>query len=116
MNGSVRVCFQHRWGIFKAMQRWAMRAAQWLSVLWATLFLSVSLLHPLTHNPLDSHHNNCLVCVLQKTPSPQPPALCEAIQSLATHWDDQLPPLAREVIAFSSDSVIQPLIPRAPPA
>ncbi|MCX7925289.1 MAG: hypothetical protein N2554_05700 [Fimbriimonadales bacterium] len=97
------------------MRRWAIRTAQLLSVLWATLFLSVSLLHPLTHNPLQAHHGDCLACVLQKTPAPKPPALHDALHAPVIYWGDQqtLPNLS---VSFTpDDSDVQPLIPRAPP-
>jgi hypothetical protein len=55
------------------MRRWAIRVAQLLSLLWATLFLTANLLHPLTHNPLQHDGSDCLVCVLHKTASAEPP-------------------------------------------
>lgn len=93
-----------------------MQAAQWLSVLWATLFLTVSLLHPLTHNPLQHHSGDCLVCVLQQTHSPQPPALHTMLQSLTERWGACETPLLSDANADYSQPALQPRIPRAPPA
>lgn len=99
-----------------AMRRWAIRAAQWLSLLWATMFLSVSLLHPLTHNPSQAHHGDCLACVLQKTPAPEPPTLHNALHSLVVYWSDQQLLLNTDIRIHHDDSAVQPLVPRAPPA
>ncbi|MCS6920128.1 MAG: hypothetical protein NZM28_10185 [Fimbriimonadales bacterium] len=98
------------------MRRWAIQAAQLLSVLWATLFLTVSLLHPLTHNPLQHHGGDCLVCVLQKTPSPQPPALQTELRSLTERWRASEPLAVRDADANYHQPALQPRIPRAPPA
>ncbi|MCX7992094.1 MAG: hypothetical protein N2651_00335 [Fimbriimonadales bacterium] len=99
------------------MQRWAVRGAQWLSVVWATFFLLVSLLHPLTHNPLQHHSSDCFVCVLQKTHSPEPPTLHDALQSLrSVHWQQSPQLLVRDACLARKSTAFQPLIPRAPPA
>ncbi len=98
-----------------AMRRWAFRAAQWLSVLWAALFLTASVLHPLTHDPLQAHGSDCLVCVLQKTPASEPLTALPTLCASAIAWDSLQPllnpetPLPHDTLAF------QPRIPRAPP-
>ncbi len=96
------------------MQRWAVRAARWLSLIWATLFLSASLMHPLTHSPIHGSGGDCLVCTLQKNPAPEPialPALLQPINNPTT--DLTIPPhLERAHDTF----LIQIKTPRAPPA
>ncbi|OYT68765.1 MAG: hypothetical protein CFK49_10880 [Armatimonadetes bacterium JP3_11] len=98
------------------MARWAIRTAQLLSVLWATLFLAVSLLHPLAHNPMQHDGSDCLVCVLQQTHSPQPtPTLSEAL-SLPEQWRESATLLVRDTTAHRAYFALEPSIPRAPPA
>ncbi|MFN4032706.1 MAG: hypothetical protein ACK4ME_03650 [Fimbriimonadales bacterium] len=98
------------------MRRWMVHAAQYVSVLWATLFLTVCLLHPLTHDPLQAHGSDCLVCVLQKTPAPEPIALQRLLSALKSLWGDAQLLLTPYRYPCSSASVPQPRIPRAPPA
>lgn len=98
------------------MRRWAIRAAQWLSWLWATMFLSVSLLHPLTHNPLQHDTSDCFVCVLQKTPAPEPPTLHTTLHTPTDAWSAELPRWHHLELFYTTNASLQPLIPRAPPA
>ena len=96
------------------MRRWAICVAQLLSLLWATLFLTVNLLHPLTHNPLQHDGSDCLVCVLHKTASAKPP-------TAQLTWRVTLPtgaPIAlpAEPTAHPAAIASRPQIPRAPPA
>lgn len=96
------------------MRRWAICVAQLLSVLWATLFLTANLLHPLTHNPLQHDGSDCLVCVLHKTASAAPPTALPAWQPTqfvgepVAHTPAPAAPLA--------PAHYRPQIPRAPPA
>ncbi len=99
-----------------AMRRWAMQAVQLLSVLWATLFLTVSLLHPLTHNPLQHHSGDCLVCTLQQTHSPLPLALHTLLQPPTECWGACKTLAVEDADTDDSRPARQPLIPRAPPA
>ncbi|MCS7300899.1 MAG: hypothetical protein NZ556_05020 [Fimbriimonadales bacterium] len=98
------------------MRRWAIHAAHLVSLLWATVFLSVSLLHPLTHNPLQHDGGDCFACVLHKTPTTPPPALHDLLQSLTKRWEASLSLHAIEADAHSRSPALQPRIPRAPPA
>jgi hypothetical protein len=97
------------------MRRWAIRVAQLLSLLWATLFLTANLLHPLTHNPLQHDGSDCLVCVLHKTASAEPP-------KAHTHNPHDAPAHGRvnsssfEPTASLERIASRPQIPRAPPA
>ncbi|MDW8052829.1 MAG: hypothetical protein RMJ83_10180 [Armatimonadota bacterium] len=98
------------------MRRWAVRIAPLLSVLWVALFLTANLLHPLAHNPLESHDSDCFVCVLQKTPAPQPPAHSETLQALTDSWSAWRPSLPQNAPPAYNEPALLPLIPRAPPA
>ncbi len=96
------------------MQRWAIRVAQLLSVLWATLFLTANLLHPLTHSPLQHDGGDCLVCVLHKTASDAPNASITAWRAAPLVSEClTLPPLPSSSHASRE---FRPQIPRAPPA
>jgi len=97
------------------MRRWAIRVAQILSLLWATMFLTANLLHPLTHSPLQHDGSDCLACMLHKTASATPP---EALAPIHT-----TPLSIGEPIIFSFEPTAsleriasRPQIPRAPPA
>lgn len=98
------------------MPRWAIRTAQLLSVLWATLFLSVSLLHPLAHNPTQHDGGDCLVCVLQQTPSSQPTTSLGVLLSLPERWSESEPLLVHDATNRRAYCALEPSIPRAPPA
>ncbi|GIV08706.1 MAG: hypothetical protein KatS3mg019_0797 [Fimbriimonadales bacterium] len=98
------------------MARWAIRTAQLLSVLWATLFLTVSLLHPLAHNPMQHDGSDCLVCVLQQTHSPQPTTPLGVLRSLPPHWSESEPLLVYDTTKHCAYFALEPSIPRAPPA
>jgi len=96
------------------MRRWAICVAQLLSLLWATLFLTVNLLHPLTHNPLQHDGSDCLMCVLHKTASAEPPTAIPAWQPTQLVGE---PVAHTPAPAASLESVhYRPQIPRAPPA
>ena len=96
------------------MRRWAIRVAQLLSLLWATLFLTASLLHPLTHSPLQHDGSDCLACVLHKTASAAPPMALPAWQPTQLVGE----PVAHVAVPAASLESVQyrPKIPRAPPA
>ncbi|GIV06357.1 MAG: hypothetical protein KatS3mg016_1932 [Fimbriimonadales bacterium] len=98
------------------MPRWAIRMAQLLSMLWATLFLSVSLLHPLVHNAMQHDGGDCLVCVLQQTPSSQPTTSVGVLRSLSEHWSESEPLLVYDTTKHRAHFALEPSIPRAPPA
>ncbi|MDM7460763.1 MAG: hypothetical protein P3X24_003820 [bacterium] len=97
------------------MRRWAVQAAQFLSVLWAAVFLTVCLLHPLTHEPLQAHESDCLVCVLQKTPAPEPLTALPTLCVCALAWDNLQPLLIPEIPLPQGALACLPRIPRAPP-
>jgi hypothetical protein len=108
--------FQYTLGYTKsAMRRWAIRVAQLLSLLWATLFLAASLLHPLTHSPLQHDGSDCLVCVLHKTASAKPPTAHDAIHATPLQIGEPIP-LPFEPTASLERIASRPQIPRAPPA
>jgi hypothetical protein len=95
------------------MRRWAIRAAQLMSMLWATLFLTANLLHPLTHSPLQHDGSDCLACVLQKT-------RVDAPETPLANWRPAQ--TVGEPVLLPSESIAQylsitslPLVPRAPP-
>jgi hypothetical protein len=95
------------------MRRWAIRVAQLVSMLWATLFLTANLLHPLTHSPLQHDGSDCLVCVLQKT-------RIEAPETPLAHWRPAQTVgepvlLPSELVALYLSITSLPLVPRAPP-
>jgi hypothetical protein len=96
------------------MRRWAIRVAQLLSLLWATLFLTANLLHPLTHNPLQHDGSDCLVCVLHQTASAEPPTALAAWRPLQAVGEPVLLPSESVALYLSTTSL--PLVPRAPPA
>ena len=97
------------------MRRWAIRAAQLMSLLWATLFLTVSLLHPLMHNSLQHDGGDCLVCVLHKTASAEPPKAHATIHTTPLGIGESIP-LPGEPTASLRRIASRPQIPRAPPA
>lgn len=108
---------QYTLGVYcKGMPRWAIRTAQLLSVLWATLFLAVSLLHPLAHNPMQHDGGDCLVCVLQQTHSSQPTAPLGVLRSLPERWSESAPLHVHDTTKHHSYFALDPSIPRAPPA
>ena len=96
------------------MRRWAICVAQLLSLLWATLFLTANLLHPLTHNPLQHDGSDCLVCVLHQTASAEPPMALTAWRPLQAVGEPT--PLPLEPAALHASITSRPQIPRAPPA
>lgn len=91
-----------------------MGAAQLLSILWATLFLTANLLHPLTHNPLHQEGGDCLVCVLHQTAAAEPPAV-HAGGHIAPSMGQPIT-LRWVPIASHESLTARPQIPRAPPA
>lgn len=97
------------------MRRWAICVAQLLSMLWATLFLTANLLHPLTHSPLQHDGGDCLVCVLHKTASAESPKAPAAIHAIPLRIGE-LVPLPAEPTASPKRIASRPQIPRAPPA
>ena len=97
------------------MRRWAIRVAQLLSLLWATLFLTANLLHPLTHNPLQHDGSDCLVCVLHKTASAEPPKAHTTTHTTPLRMGEPIP-LPLEPTASLERIASRPQIPRAPPA
>ena len=97
------------------MRRWAMCVAQLVSMLWATLFLTANLLHPLTHNPLQHDGSDCLVCVLHKTASAAPPKPHATIHITPLRIGEPIP-LPAEPTASVRRVASRPQIPRAPPA
>lgn len=99
----------------RAMRRLAVRAAQYMSVLWATVFLTVCLLHSLTHDPLQAHGSDCLVCVLQKTPAPEPFTALPTLYASAIAWDSLQLLLIPETPLLQDTLTFQLRIPRAPP-
>ncbi|MDW8051554.1 MAG: hypothetical protein RMJ83_03630 [Armatimonadota bacterium] len=96
------------------MPRWTLRVGRWLMVLWATVFLTVSLLHGHLHNPLHSS-GDCMVCVLHKTPSPEPPSRHSVVAELAPCWSESRLILTADLEGASEFIPQRPLIPRAPP-
>lgn len=91
-----------------------MGVAQLLSVLWATLFLTANLLHPLTHNPLHQEGGDCLVCVLHQTAAAEPPADPVGESITPSIGEPIVPRWA--YIASHVSLTARPQIPRAPPA
>ena len=95
------------------MRRWAVCVAQLVSMLWATLFLTANLLHPLTHSPLQHDGSDCLVCVLQKTRADAPETPLASWRPTQTVGEPVL--LPSESIALYLSITSLPLVPRAPP-
>jgi len=96
------------------MQRWAIRVAQLVSLLWAAFFLTANLLHPRTHNPLQPESSDCFVCVLHQTASTEPHTPSATPQPLLLASVHASVPL--EPTVWLETTPVRPRIPRAPPA
>lgn len=73
------------------------------------------LLHPLTHHPLEAS-NDCFVCTLQHTPAHSDNPSEQILRAIAPPTVDLGVRVLSEVPLRIGLTLIQPLIPRAPPA